>query len=471
MIKKRIGKIFSLVNKKSSKPLIMFLVVAVLGTGFLIGCEREEDLTDKLYENKTQFIGDNSKVGAIVTSLEYPKGYEYDHIEIFPEERGEEEGENQLSIFFKEDNKRKGSFANENEFLSQSAILFSLIDNLDKIVYITKEEDGETAFVALDREIIDNFTTSVLGNTSKNIGNSKDKFKDLVDYYEKYQNEPVEDIIDIGNITNSTGELSLNIKPDSVTSKGLTLIIENNSEKTYSYGSDFILYKRLGDSEWEEMKDPLISEEDDADIKEDNISDMEEIKINSKEKLEHDIQWDSFGELDKGEYLIIKKILRKESENNYESYSLGTKFDIKSSSSKPSRPDKPSGELELDETINSLSGVKMAADPGTVSANGMNVRLMNDSMLEYIFSEDFFIQKKTSKGWEDVKTILKKGQYGFNDIALVLPPGDDVDWKVEWKWLYDSLDKGDYRIVKQVIGNKAPGEIELHYLGAEFEIK
>lgn len=333
--------IFQLLSKVSSKDLLILLVVTMLGTSFLTGCDTKEDLTndqenltDKLYKNKTEFIGDNSKVSGLVSSLEYPKGYEYDYIEIVAEDEDDDQRDNQLSILFKEDNNRNSKYAHENEFVTQSAILFSLIGNLDHIEYISQEEDGQTAFAGFERDQIERYASSALGIKTEEIGSSKANFKKLVELYEA----------------------------------------------------------RL-----ESETDPVPS--------------------------------------------------------------------------KPIEKEEPTGELELDEIINSLSGVKMVADGATITPEGMSVEFINNTNLEYIFSEDFLIQKKVSKVWEDVEPIIKEGQYAFHDIALILPANKSNDWAVDWKWLYGSLDKGSYRIVKQVIRNRKPGETDLYYLGAEFEIK
>lgn len=329
MIKKRIDKIFGSVNKKSSGPLILILVLSMLTSTFLIGCDKkeEENLTDKLYKNKTEFIGNNSKVSAIAGSLEYPKGYEYESIEIYSKDEENGTGLNQLTIMFKEDKTRK-NWADETEFMSQSAILFSLIDNLDMVVYTTQDGETNTAFAGSERGNADSFTTSVLGMKTEELGSSKSKFKKLVEYYKNYE-------------------------------------------------------KNLGEE-----------------------------------------------------------------------------------------TDQPGGELELDEIINSLNGVKMTAKSETINPKGLTLILENKSDLEYIFSEDFFIQKKTGSSWEDVKPILKEGQYGFHDIALMMPAHGSNDWEVDWNWLYGSLEKGQYRIVKTVIGDSTtPGEREAHYMGAEFEIE
>src|SRR5699024_7260582 len=121
--------------KKSGKPLVVSLILVILCTSFLIGCEtkKEKTLADELYSYKTKYVGDNSKVGGIVSKLEFPKEHSYKSMEILSKE--EPYG---LKLYF------VGN-ANDtiiDDFKFDSAILFSLIDNLDYIIYIV-EDDGE----------------------------------------------------------------------------------------------------------------------------------------------------------------------------------------------------------------------------------------------------------------------------------------------------------------------------------------
>lgn len=75
MVEKRMDKILDSLNKRLSKPLIIILTVLILGTSFLIGCDtkkaKTEDLADKLYGYRTEYVGDTSKVGDIVTNIEW----------------------------------------------------------------------------------------------------------------------------------------------------------------------------------------------------------------------------------------------------------------------------------------------------------------------------------------------------------------------------------------------------------------
>jgi hypothetical protein len=51
-----------------------------------------------------------------------------------------------------------------------------------------------------------------------------------------------------------------------------------------------------------------------------------------------------------------------------------------------------------------------------------------------------------------------------------LATGDDGQFAVDWEWLYGSLDSGDYRIAKDILGFRAAGDYDKFYLAAEFSI-
>lgn len=64
------------------------MILVILCTSFLIGCETKEEktLADELYSYKTKYVGDNSKVGGIVSKLEFTKEYSYKSMEILSKE-------------------------------------------------------------------------------------------------------------------------------------------------------------------------------------------------------------------------------------------------------------------------------------------------------------------------------------------------------------------------------------------------
>ncbi|HHX61957.1 MAG TPA: DUF4825 domain-containing protein, partial [Epulopiscium sp.] len=125
-----------------SKSFILILVLFVFTTSLLIGCSdnqevQEESLiesqADILYDYKTPYIGDNSKVGNILSNLNFPEGYRYESMALFTDAQPYK-----LQVNLITDNE-SGFPRSKFEFLS--AVIFSLIGNLDEIQYTPKDEE------------------------------------------------------------------------------------------------------------------------------------------------------------------------------------------------------------------------------------------------------------------------------------------------------------------------------------------
>ncbi|MBU9711892.1 immunoglobulin-like domain-containing protein [Evansella tamaricis] len=111
----------------------------------------------------------------------------------------------------------------------------------------------------------------------------------------------------------------------------------------------------------------------------------------------------------------------------------------------------------------------MIVKEGTVSSTGLTVIFENNSDKQCIYGEYFLLEKKMEGRWYQLPVTLD-GNYGFNDIGYDLNPSDAREWAVDWKWLYGSLDTGDYRIVKDILDFREAGDYDKYYLTAEFTI-
>ena len=91
----------------------------------------------------------------------------------------------------------------------------------------------------------------------------------------------------------------MNIKEDSVSPTGLTVIFENNSDKQVVYSDDFLVEKEI-EGNWYQV--PII-------IDEYGFRDIG-YELLPSENEEFTIDWDwLYGNLDTGEYRIVKKLL------------------------------------------------------------------------------------------------------------------------------------------------------------------
>lgn len=127
-------------------------------------------------------------------------------------------------------------------------------------------------------------------------------------------------------------------------------------------------------------------------------------------------------------------------------------------------------ELTPHDTVNQLENMNMTIKKGTVSKTGLTVVFQNHSDKDYLYGEFFSLEKKIDGEWYEVPVIFE-GEYGFNTIGYDLAANSEQEWSIEWDWLYGPLDVGEYRIIKDILEVKEPGDYQEYILAAEFSIE
>lgn len=89
---------------------------------------------------------------------------------------------------------------------------------------------------------------------------------------------------------------------------------------------------------------------------------------------------------------------------------------------------------------------------------------------ELQYGEDFVIEMLRNGEWEEVPIPIE-GNYGFNDIAIMLPCGEISEREIDWEWLYGELEPGEYRIGKSVIDFIESGKYDEYMVYAHFILK
>lgn len=120
--------------------------------------------------------------------------------------------------------------------------------------------------------------------------------------------------------------------------------------------------------------------------------------------------------------------------------------------------------------INNFEDVSMDVKNESISAQGLTLIFKNESNNEASYGDYFLLEEKINGQWYELPVILK-GNYGFNDIGYGLGKGERREHEEDWEWLYGSLDRGQYRIIKDVLDFRKAGDFDVYYLGVEFEIK
>ena len=126
-------------------------------------------------------------------------------------------------------------------------------------------------------------------------------------------------------------------------------------------------------------------------------------------------------------------------------------------------------EHKLDGEINSLDTVKsnvvLELKSGTLKKTKATFILKNNSNVNITYGNEYKIEKKTDDNWQELE-----GKLAFNLPSYNLKYMDSVELKLDWKNGYGSLDKGQYRLVKNVSIEKVDGSSEEFNVYGEFNI-
>lgn len=112
-------------------------------------------------------------------------------------------------------------------------------------------------------------------------------------------------------------DVSLSLKLNTLTSKGATFIIRNNSKEDYTYGAEYKI-QVIKDGQWQdiELDQPLVCK-------------SLEYSLISRGQREINIDFTyGYGELSKGQYRLVKDDLRKSVSPDSRTYSVYAEFEI-----------------------------------------------------------------------------------------------------------------------------------------------
>lgn len=154
---------------------IIFALVLILSA-----CQTKR--ADSLYNYKTNYVGDNSKVSHIISNQDYPKDFEVGAIEILS--RKSPYG---IKVFVKDTSNIKREDIFKNAITS-----FALIKNLDRIYYVESGRDFEEEknkelkdkiFIFYRKEIEEILEEK---NTSlEEISENKENFENFINNWDK----------------------------------------------------------------------------------------------------------------------------------------------------------------------------------------------------------------------------------------------------------------------------------------------
>jgi len=131
--------------------------------------------------------------------------------------------------------------------------------------------------------------------------------------------------------------------------------------------------------------------------------------------------------------------------------------------------------IQKEYDITKLDGVTMYMEKYKSTEGDMEI--LNESEKELQYGAWYEIQKYWNGNWYSLPLMVDNAAY--EDIAYLLPSQRQYEkndrktsvWKINWSYFYGELPAGKYRIVKDFLEVREPGDFTKYYLAAEFEIK
>ena len=101
--------------------------------------------------------------------------------------------------------------------------------------------------------------------------------------------------------------------------------------------------------------------------------------------------------------------------------------------------------------------------------NGIAFHFENNTANRYIYREAFVLYIYDNHEWRLVEPIIDN--WGFNDEGYYIEPQSATETiRMDWEWLYGELPFGNYRIKKEVLLLRSPGDNDKFDIDAYFSI-
>ncbi len=82
--------------------------------------------------------------------------------------------------------------------------------------------------------------------------------------------------------------------------------------------------------------------------------------------------------------------------------------------------------------------------------------------------ERYVVQTLYNGRWKEVDTLREPI---FTTQAIFVSEETPIIWEIDWQWLYGTLPNGQYRIGKEIMDYRQPGDFDIAWVYAEFTIE
>ena len=119
-------------------------------------------------------------------------------------------------------------------------------------------------------------------------------------------------------------------------------------------------------------------------------------------------------------------------------------------------------------------GITLAAD--NVTPTGLTIvctQSGGEATGELSTGSYYIIEKLVDDKWTAVDYAYdgSSGELAWTAEAWLINMNGTTEWVVDWSWLYGELEAGSYRIGKEIMDWREPGNYDIYTAYAEFEIK
>ncbi|MDD4402930.1 MAG: DUF4825 domain-containing protein, partial [Desulfitobacteriaceae bacterium] len=269
---------------------------------------------DLLMKYKTQYVGDNSKVVALIDTLPLPQGITRSTVEL-------RTSETPYGMTIHYDLENDSVQISEEQFFRNSVLLFALIDNVEKVEHIGYWNNKLLSSMPIGFEYTRADAERIVGGDVRQFAENKEKLAELIEVITA-SSQPAETIgwepTTYKTVNNFDG-VTMTVKEGTASSTSLTVTFENNSSSQCIYGEYFWLEKKINGS-WYQVPVVIDGNYGFNDIGYD---------LASGDDSEWAVDWNwLYGSLDTGEYRIVKNIADFRGTGDYDTYYLAAEFTI-----------------------------------------------------------------------------------------------------------------------------------------------
>ncbi len=187
-VKSRIKNVLNYKRPAFWVVMVAAVVVTAVSIGLMtnpVDGDVSLSVADRLYKYKTEYVGDASKVGGIVSLLDFPEGVNYDHFELFTDS-----SPHSITVYLKTDVQTGNYFrgeANRAQFQKNAIVMFSLVDNVDYINFSLDDNKNE-----YDMQYIRAWANDKMGRDVRELAESREEFERLLEEMGYYDNTGVD---------------------------------------------------------------------------------------------------------------------------------------------------------------------------------------------------------------------------------------------------------------------------------------